>query len=138
MHFLFARARRLAIRAFVVGVAAGAMSTLSSVASASPLPQLLPAVPLSASGCNDSVCIDLQGSGSEVNDWDTTAWASQAVCTEADYWANNVLENQGTTKCVAAGTELVSDWDNTSWPNGTVLCNTWPGISGKPCETIEG
>lgn len=113
-------------------------AVLPSVASGAPTPRPPYLGPLSASGCNDSVCIDLQGSGSKVDDWETTAWASAYVCTEADYWANDVLEQQGTTQCVQGGTELVSDWDNTSWPNGTVLCNTWPGISGRPCETIEG
>lgn len=115
-----------------------ALLATPSVAMGNPLPKLSPASPLSASGCNDSVCIDLQGSGSQVTDWHTTAFASACVCTEADYLANGVLEHQGSTQCVPAGTELVSDWDNTSWKNGTVLCNTWPGISGKPCETIEG
>jgi hypothetical protein len=93
--------------------------------------------PLSASGCNSSVCINVQGSGSEVSDWETTAWASTYVCTQANYWADYVLVHQGSTQCVRAGTELVSDWRNLSFPNGTVLCNTWPGIAGEPCETIE-
>ena len=138
MHF-YLRARSPIVASLaVILVAAGVLAgPLSSVAAAR-VPESSSAVALNASGCNDSVCIDLQGSGSKVNDWETTAWAATATCTYADYWANYVLEHQGTTQCVQSGTELESNWDNTSWPNGTVLCNTWPGIAGEPCETIEG
>jgi hypothetical protein len=83
------------------------------------------------------VCIDIQGSGSTVTDWQTTAWASTYIGTQADFWVNSVLQRQGNIQCAASGTELESDWKNASFPNGTVLCNTWPGIPGKPCETIE-
>ena len=98
----------------------------------------VPAGPLTAAGCNARVCINLQGPGSTVNDWETTAWAATSVCTQAEYWANGVLMHQGSTQCVSSGTHLVSDWASTWWPSGTLLCNTWPGIPGEPCETIEG
>jgi hypothetical protein len=113
------------------------MALEAAVASAAPALQT-PFRPLSASGCNESVCIDVQGSGSTVSDWETTAWAATSLCTYADFWVNYVLDRQGGEVCVGGGTELESDWKNTSFPNGTVLCNTWPGIPGEPCETIEG
>jgi hypothetical protein len=138
VHFCSRARSPIAAALVVILVAAGVIvGPLSSVATAR-VAEISHPVPLSASGCNDSVCIDLEGSGSQVSDWETTAWAGSATCTYADYWANYVLERQGTRQCVQAGTELESNWDNTSWPNGTVLCNTWPGISGEPCETIEG
>jgi hypothetical protein len=96
----------------------------------------LPKAPFTASGCSGSVCIDVQGSGTQVSDWETTAYASASVCTSADFWVNGAVERQGSTRCVAGGTQLESDWTNTSFANGTVLCNTWTGISGKPCETV--
>lgn len=115
----------------------GATILLITWCGVQPGPQQASASPLSASGCNGSVCIDVQGSGSQVSDWETTAWAASPTCTYANFWVNGALARQGNQQCVSGGTELRSDWTNTSFPNGTVLCNTWAGIQGKPCETIE-
>jgi hypothetical protein len=107
---------------------------LSTVASARPLPD----VPASSSTCNGSVCEYVQGSGTQVTDWETTAYAGSATCTYANFWVDYVLERQSAQQCVAAGTQLRSDWKNTSFPAGTVLCNTWANIAGQPCVTIGG
>jgi len=137
--FVCSRVHLLLGGAAVPLVALGSLlAAAPSAAGGTQVAQVAVISPLSASGCNGNVCIDVQGSGSTVNDWNTTAWATTYVCTQAQYWANYVLEHQGSSQCVHAGTELVSDWKNTWWPNGTVLCNTWPGIPGEPCETIEG
>jgi hypothetical protein len=106
------------------------------IGGAATAPPATAATPLVSSNCVGSVCIVIQGSGLQVTDWQTTAWASSAVCTYADFWVSGVLEGQGSRQCVSAGTELESNWKNTSFPNGTVLCNTWPGINGKACATI--
>ena len=97
----------------------------------------LPSVPASSSTCNGSVCEYVQGSGTQVTDWETTAYAGTATCTYANFWVNYVLERQSSRQCVAAGTKLRSDWTDTSFPAGTVLCNTWSGISGEPCVTMK-
>lgn len=93
------------------------------------------AAPLTASSCDGHVCIYVNGNGSV---WQTTAGLTRATCTYADFWVNDVLEVQTGTQCVPAGTELRSDWDDASFPSDTQLCNTWPGIPGEPCETIDG
>ena len=127
------RPRSRAFITFLVGTTA-LITTATTLAATS---QADGASPPNASGCNGSVCISIEGSGTYVDDWQTTAWAATALCTEADFWANGVLKRQSSSQCVGAGTELESDWKNTSFPNGTVLCNTWSGIPGEPCETIE-
>lgn len=107
---------------------------LSTVASA----RSLPSAPASSSDCNGSVCEYVQGSGTQVTDWETTAYAASATCTYANFWVNYVLKRQSSQQCVAGGTQLRSDWKNTSFPDGTVLCNTWANIAGEPCVTIRG
>lgn len=122
-------------------VAAGALLApglaMAPAAGAVGVAKFGPAEPLSASGCNGDVCIDLQSSGSLITDWETTAYAAKATCTYADFWANGTLEAQTGSQCVSAGTELRADLKDVSFPSGTRLCNTWPGISGEPCETVE-
>lgn len=93
-------------------------------------------MPLTAGGCNDNVCIELEGSGTHVSDWNTTAWAGGSICTHPNFLVNGVLEAQGNTQCVK-NAWVTADWDNLTFPAGTVLCNTWANISGEPCETIE-
>ena len=120
-----------------------AVTALSLVAGLAGVPagasaHALPDGPASSSTCNGSVCEYVQGSGTQVTDWETTAYASSATCTYANFWVNYVLERQSSQQCVAAGTQLRSDWKNTSFPAGTVLCNTWANIAGQPCVTIDG
>ncbi len=107
----------IAVLFVVVG---GLLAAAPSAAGSTRAAQAAPISPLSASGCNGNVCINVHGSGSTVNDWKTTAWATTSICTQAHYWANYVLEHEGSSQCVQAGTELVSDWTNTWWPSGTV------------------
>lgn len=103
---------------------------------ASPAPSLIS--PASASGCNQSVCIYVTGSGTHVTRWSTTAVLPSWMCTFAEYWANGELVYVGNTKCGSKGDEVMSYWSNPGdFPVGTQLCNTWIGIAGKPCETIE-
>jgi hypothetical protein len=91
------------------------------------------AAPLIASNCNGHVCIYANSNGSV---WQTTAGLTSATCTYADFWVNHVLVLKTTTRCPASGTELEAEWTGASFPAGTLLCNTWPVISGEPCETI--
>lgn len=94
--------------------------------------------PASASGCNQRVCIYVTGSGTHVTRWSTTAVLPSSMCTFAEYWANGDLAYVGNTKCGSEGDEVSSYWPNPgSFSTGTKLCNTWSGIAGRPCETVE-
>jgi hypothetical protein len=95
-------------------------------------------IPESANGCSGAICIFVTGSGLQVSDWTTTVVLSRSMCSTASFWANGVLVARGGSQCGASGDELLSDWPNPgNFANGTVLCNTWSGISGKPCETVH-
>ncbi len=94
--------------------------------------------PLSASGCNQSVCIYVTGSGTDVTNWSTSATLPGSMCTVADYWADQNLVYQGNEKCGSGGTSVSSYWPQPGYfPAGTQLCNTWSNISGRPCESVE-
>lgn len=97
-----------------------------------------PVTPLTASGCNQRVCIYVTGSGTRVTWWSTTAVLPSSMCTFAEYWANGALVYEGNTKCGSAGGEVSSYWPHPGYfATGTQLCNTWIGVPGKPCETVE-
>jgi hypothetical protein len=93
--------------------------------------------PDSASGCNQSVCINVVGSGLYVSDWSTTAYPSTYVCSYAAYWANGIVIATSNEVCGNQNDVFYSDWNNPGYfPNNTQVCNTWLQIAGKPCETV--
>jgi hypothetical protein len=95
-------------------------------------------MPDSANGCASSVCIYITGTGLHVSDWATSVALTKTMCSTASYWVNGGLWASGVNQCGSAGEELVSDFSNPgNFANGTVLCNTWSGVSGKPCETVH-
>ena len=125
------------------GVGVAVLTTGSATAASpavtvnSPVPNIR-ILPDSANGCSGAVCIFITGSGLHVSDWQTTVALSKSTCSSASFLVNGVLYASGGSECGAAGDELVSDWESPgNFPNGTVLCNTWSGISGKPCETVH-
>ncbi len=94
--------------------------------------------PDSASGCNEDVCINIDGASTIVNSWSTTAFGNVG-CTRAYF-----LYNEGFYE----GPEVCPDgpgpgvyYDNTGpsgyFPDGDQLCNSWLSIAGLPCEYIE-
>jgi hypothetical protein len=94
--------------------------------------------PLTASGCNQNVCIYVVGSGTQVTKWETTAVLPAAMCTVAKYWANGVVIYEGTIKCGSSGAQVLSYWSDPGYfAPGTQVCNTWTNVPGRPCETIE-
>jgi hypothetical protein len=125
----------------VVGVAVLTTGTATASAPAvtvnSPVPNIR-IMPDSANGCSGAICIFVTGSGLHVSDWQTSVALTRSTCSSASFLVNGVLFASGGTQCGAAGDELVSDWESPgNFANGTVLCNTWSGISGKPCETVH-
>jgi hypothetical protein len=94
--------------------------------------------PDSANGCNGAICIAISGSGLHVSDWETSVVISKTMCSSASFTANGVLVAVGSSTCGTSGDQLVADWSSPgNFANGTVLCNTWSGVSGKPCETVH-
>ncbi len=121
--------------AALVLIASSLLFTFAPASAASAAPSISPQT---ASGCNQYVCIYVEGSGTQVTYWSTTAALPASICTVAKYWANGVLVYEGNTKCGSGGAEVSSYWpDPGSFAAGTQLCNTWIGVLGKPCETVE-
>jgi hypothetical protein len=120
--------------AVLILIASGLLLVLVPAGTANAAPSI---VPLTASGCNQDICIYVEGSGTQVTYWSTTAVLPVSMCTVAKYWANGVLIYEGNTKCGSAGARVSSYWNSPGYfPAGTEVCNTWTGVPGKPCETI--
>lgn len=88
-----------------------------------------------ASGCNVAVCIFLKGSGTTVDSWTTDGYASGYHCNYAHFWRNGSV----TRSVYVCGTGTnTTTWNSPgTFSDGDELCNTWSGISGKPCKTIQ-
>ena len=142
MH-LEAISRRTAAQISAAGVLFLAMGVLTSGAATAATVAVTAApgihiVPDSANTCNGSVCIFVTGSGLNVSDWTTTVSLSRSQCSTASFLVNGVVWASGINTCGSAGDELVSDWSSPgNFANGTVLCNTWSGIAGRPCATVH-
>lgn len=95
--------------------------------------------PMSAFGCNQDVCIEVNGSSTYVASWNTYAFGNVG-CTHANYLINNSLWTTSAEICPETGDdgEYVSlfNYEGYLYANDHV-CNTWVKIAGKPCETIE-
>lgn len=92
----------------------------------------------SATGCNVDVCIALTGSGLTVDKWETRGYVTGAQCSYARYLRNDSVIATSGTVCSSGAGWLVSTWNNPgTFADGTILCNTWSGITGKPCKTVQ-
>jgi len=93
--------------------------------------------PDSASGCNEDVCINIDGASTIVNSWSTTAFGNVG-CTRA-YFLYNEGFYEGPEVCPDGAGDGVY-YDNTGpsgyFPDGDQLCNSWLSIAGLPCEYI--
>jgi hypothetical protein len=98
-----------------------------------------PPTPDSAYGCNQNVCISLEGSGLHVSDWSSQATyeGSIELCTQSYFYENDAEIRSGTSVCGEAGV-FFTDWAaNKNFPNNAKLCNQWKKIAGEPCETVH-
>jgi hypothetical protein len=138
--------RRTLAHALAAGLLVVAVGTLTAQAASASSPDValtsavpnIGIIPDSANGCSSSVCIYVTGTGLHVSDWTTSVALSRSMCSTASFLVNGVLRASGVNQCGGAGDELVSDWSSPgNFPNGTVLCNTWSGVAGKPCETVH-
>lgn len=91
-----------------------------------------------ASGCNQSVCISVIGTGLLVSDWSTKAYFPNAGEIFAAFWANGSVIATSPSVYTPPGEWWTDDWGHEAYfANGTQLCNNWWGTSGKPCETVH-
>ena len=97
------------------------------------------AIPDSASGCNQDVCIQIIGSSNKVVDWDSQGYyfGSTTLCTRSRFYANGHLIRTGTVVCGEAGVFYTFWTPNKYFPSPTLACNRWTAIPGYPCETIR-
>jgi hypothetical protein len=145
MHFEAFSRRTIAqvVGAATLVVALGAFTSGQAMAStpATSSSSAAPAIhiqPDSANGCSGAICIAITGSGLHVSDWTTSVVIPRTMCSSASFFANGVLVAVGSNTCGTSGDQLVADWSSPgNFANGTVLCNTWTGVSGKPCETVH-
>ncbi len=93
----------------------------------------------SATKCDGKVCLMLVGTGLTMQQWITQATFTSADCTFASYWQGSTVLSTSGTICGEVGDVAQSAKAGMprSFPNGTVLCNTWVGVSGKPCATVH-
>jgi hypothetical protein len=119
-------------------VPSSSAATVGSSEHASTLAQGSRILPPSASTCSGNVCEYVTGSGLNVSNWSTTAFISRSMCSTPHFLVNGSIRKTGVLTCGPANTDLGSDWSNPgNFPNGTVICNTWSGISGEPCVTVH-
>lgn len=112
------------------------------------------AAPASHFGCNQQVCIDVEGVGEVVTFWGTTADGGNYSCWRPYFqvWTLNSHSGKevhnwpGPVICAGAGDGVFYDNSNEhagGYPNKYSLCNVWAYISGTdhiagyPCANIE-
>ena len=96
--------------------------------------------PMTATGCNKTVCIVVEGEGLIVEAWETQVVLPAATCTFANFWSGTKLLWTSDQWCGKKGGQARS-WLTKTIPfaatHGTQLCNTWTGVAGKPCITVK-
>lgn len=100
-------------------------------------------VPDSASGCNDAVCIDVNGSGNDVNWVQENGTATDVGCTYGRLWSNGTIIGTSNETCWSSVPTYLQDfWSlDSNFATGTQLCvDYYPLVgapTGMPCETVN-
>ncbi|MGC4174355.1 hypothetical protein [Demequina sp.] len=118
----------------------GVVPNMNNAGGASVIAQPTPVVqPQSATGCNKQVCIMVTGSGLHITKWQSTGASSPPVCTFATFWRNTTILATTPEICGPEHTTYLATKANMpmDFLNGTILCNSWVSIAGKPCETVH-
>jgi hypothetical protein len=114
----------------------------TSVAAAKTEASATPAIgvqPNSASGCNQDVCIQINGYSNYISYWGTTGFNDGPLCSWPDWWyALNVVATTDIL-CVDDAGVFIGDWypNRRFTPNPATACNSWWAINGFPCETVR-
>lgn len=97
------------------------------------------AVPLSSSGSNGWVDINIVGSGLLISSWSTKAnILSVYSCTFAVYWNSMTsIYATGPQHCYQSGPFYDTLPNRVIYPANGYACSSWVQVSGKPCEYIS-
>lgn len=92
----------------------------------------------SAFGCNEDVCINLNGSGLHVNWWQVTGYMYHAFCAYDNYWGppTSYLWS-APRKCSSGPAYYVGTTDDIDFSGNVEVCNTVVWVPGKPCEYVH-
>lgn len=98
-----------------------------------------PAVPLTHNGCNQDVCIFVEGTGLEVSSWGTSANFPSNQCSYPVFLRNNSVVYTGPTYCGGPGSTGIYNRPGFpyTYPSPVNLCNEWPGVPGYPCAYVS-
>ncbi len=97
-------------------------------------------VPDTHNGCNQNVCIFVEGNGLEVSSWGTSAYFPQAnQCSYPVFLNNNSVVYTGPEYCGGPGNTGIYNRPGFPYmyPSPVNLCNEWPGINGEPCAYVS-
>lgn len=126
------------LAAMALSIAVAVPSAVVSAGASTTPQRLRPLRVLTGTTCDGNTCQVVSGSGTTVTSWYTQTTAPSPVCTYAKYLENGTVIAESGQTCLNTGGTASATWnDPGSFPAGTVLCTTWAGISGKPCDTIE-
>ncbi len=98
------------------------------------------AVPANADGWNGYVEINVTGKGRLISNWYTRAENVHGeICTFSVYWAPTGADVLDTGKEVCGGSGYFVGYLTypVEFSSNYHACNTWVGVSGKPCEYIH-
>lgn len=91
--------------------------------------------PLSWDNCDGVVCTYVVGGGLYLSAWSTTAENNSYRCTTAHFWIDGVIAYTSGQQC--GSSRFRSTWMlNRTFDNGSIVCNTWDGFTGRPCGPI--
>lgn len=95
--------------------------------------------PLTGSGCNQNVCLEVTGNGLNVTEWDTQGYYNGSIqlCTVGYFYVNDREIRSTPLICGGAGTFFANWAPNRNYPNQTKLCNQWKKIAGEPCLVVH-
>lgn len=96
-----------------------------------------PQSPDTASGCSGNVCITVTGTGLYVDYVDGYLYASASWCGYGYLWINTVKKG---SEYVCTDSSLVAHthWNEyKNFAQDTIICVTFQGNSGEPCETVH-
>ena len=95
--------------------------------------------PLTGSGCNQDVCLQVTGNGLNVTEWDTQGYYNGNIqlCTVGYFYVNDQEVRSTPLICGGAGTFYASWSMNHNFANQTKLCNQWKKIPGEPCLVVH-